>query len=876
MRTINLRQVFFGASIVTGVISSVVIASGVRLLGNNSLHWLDILWIGGIFTLFFIIIQLLLLSFWVIPPLKWFVQIAKFSENKNLSFFPRPIWIRELHRLAYLLQSNLDYSNGLARIGHEVLERGGRQEIKPRSEADNMGKAFQQLMNTLGALEELVEEITRGNLTIHVPKELRETKIGQVFRVMVIEIRQSVMLFRKETRNVSDSSARVSAMSQQGSRNAAMETYAVENISSSTQQVAGNLQEAIQNIRLQVDSLDNMFTATEKMISSIQDINDGVELLSSLAESTAQSIHEIHEFTKEIEGHAQSSAQISETVATEAKDGLNSVGSVIEGIHTIKSTVEGAAEAIQRLGNESERIGEVLAVINDVAEQTNLLALNASIIAAQAGEHGRGFSVVADEIKELAERTRASTKEIAEIIQSVQNEVAQGMTAIQSCLQAVEEGVTLANQSGSVLKKIVRSIQGAKKMASTIASATVTQAENSQQVKDSTKQVTQKLEELYEIVKNQAQESAQIADVINFLKEITQLIDQSAITQLKETEAIVESIKEMQKLVHRNANMAHQLAESSNELGALKGNLAENLGRFFVTKQQLPANFDQNKPTIAFVRHGSDFFFEYIYEGIQNALPPEKFQSIAINSEGNPVKQAVNVNWLLQQPWLAGVILAPVDEHIGSHLVTDVMEHGAAIVIVDFMIEDAGVCVLSDNTRGGTYAAEILREALPDESVVIVFGSRNFNSLACRMNGFSEKAKLYQWTVMEIFSFVGDIKQAKKTVLEGLQLFPDAQGVFLTNETTVLAYLELIREEKIPKRTLHVVGFDMTTEIAEAIADGRLCGAIIQDPSQFGRVATQEILNLLQQNSETPHIPKEILVPVKKITKENVPSEFIT
>jgi methyl-accepting chemotaxis protein len=101
---------------------------------------------------------------------------------------------------------------------------------------------------------------------------------------------------------------------------------------------------------------------------------------------------------------------------------MASIGKAIDGMKEIKASVENTAGYIRKLGGRSEEIGQILNVIDEITDQTTLLALNAAILAAQAGEHGKGFSVVADEIKNLAERTSVSTQEIGELIQSVQQE----------------------------------------------------------------------------------------------------------------------------------------------------------------------------------------------------------------------------------------------------------------------------------------------------------------------------------------------------------------------------------------------------------------------------------------------------------------------
>jgi methyl-accepting chemotaxis protein/ABC-type sugar transport system substrate-binding protein len=874
MRTFKMQWVLLGINISIGIVSSLIIVVGEQLFGIAPLNWANILYFGSVFTLIVVGTHWVVFSSWMLQPLQRLIQIARSFGRENVSPQSFPLRIRELHELSQLLVSMIEYSTDLTRRSHELLEQGGRQEIPLRTEADGLGKVFQKLTNTVTALEDLIGEIAKGNLALDIPEHLLKIRLGQAFRVMNTEILNTIVQVRNEVINISRVSARIAAMSQQGSRNATMETQAIERISSSIRQVVENLREVMQNIKLQGDSLDETFTDISDMLVSIEEVNESVEQLSALAEETFRSIGEIYEFMKKIDAHAHSLSEISKTVSTEATDGLQAVDEVIGGIQTIKSTVEEAAAAIQRLGEESERIGEILEVINSVAEQTNLLALNASIIAAQAGEHGRGFAVVAGEIRELAERTRASTKEIGEIIRSLQTEVTHGATAMQHCLDAVRKGVELANHSGTILEKIVESIQGARKMASSLAEATVIQTTNSQQVRDATEQVTQRLGNLYATATKQAQDSTHLGEMANILKDVTHRIDQSAVAQLQETDSIAHAIGSIQELLHRNAKMIHELAESSDDLSVLESNLADNMGHFFITKHQLPPNFDPDCPTIAFIRHGTDLFFNYIYQGVQNALSAEQFQSLLMDSKGDPVGQAVNVSWLLEQPWLKGIVLAPVNEHTGSRLVANVMKRKTSIVVVDFRVKNADVSVVSDNTCGGVYAAELLREKLPGESGVLVFGSRNVYSLVCRMNGFFEKAKSYQWTIMEIFSPTDDVTEAKNSVLEGLKLFPDAQGVFLTNETIALAYLELLREGKFPQQPLYAAGFDITPAIAEAIADEYLLGTIIQDPVQIGNIATRELLMLLRQpRTKKPSTPKEVLVPVRKITKDNLPSE---
>src|SRR5436305_12759721 len=120
----------------------------------------------------------------------------------------------------------------------------------------------------------------------------------------------------------------------------------------------------------------------------------------------------------------------------------------------IRRAVVGANEVVTRLGERSAAIGRILNVIEDVAEQTNLLALNAAILAAAAGEHGKGFSVVAAQIRELSERTAASTREIAALIRSVQDEVANALRTMGEGTALVAQGVGLSREAGKALNNI--------------------------------------------------------------------------------------------------------------------------------------------------------------------------------------------------------------------------------------------------------------------------------------------------------------------------------------------------------------------------------------------------------------------------------------
>jgi methyl-accepting chemotaxis protein len=150
---------------------------------------------------------------------------------------------------------------------------------------------------------------------------------------------------------------------------------------------------------------------------------------------------------------------------------------------------------VEGLGKSSDQIGRIVGVINDIADQTNLLALNAAIEAARAGEQGRGFAVVADEVRKLAERTTAATKEIAQMIESVQKETKLAVGAMEEGTRQVGEGVQTTNQAGESLAEIIHMSEQVGEMITQIATAAAEQSTATEQINNSMDQIANLVKE---------------------------------------------------------------------------------------------------------------------------------------------------------------------------------------------------------------------------------------------------------------------------------------------------------------------------------------------------------------------------------------------
>jgi len=255
-------------------------------------------------------------------------------------------------------------------------------------------------------------------------------------------------------------------------------------LASSVEETSASMEEMVSSISNVNESIHELSTAVEATSSSIEELSatikevaSNAEELANASEETLSAVSEITSAIKEVELNAKESARLSEKVSSDAVTlGMASVEKTIEGMKNIKSSVERTAEFITKLGGRSDEIGKILTVIDEVTDQTTLLALNAAILAAQAGEHGKGFSVVADEIKDLAERTAFSTQEISTLIQSVQQEVKNSSDAMKDGLSSVEEGFRLSREAGDSLRKILDSSKRSSEMVLSIERSTAEQS----------------------------------------------------------------------------------------------------------------------------------------------------------------------------------------------------------------------------------------------------------------------------------------------------------------------------------------------------------------------------------------------------------------
>jgi methyl-accepting chemotaxis protein len=223
-------------------------------------------------------------------------------------------------------------------------------------------------------------------------------------------------------------------------------------------------------------------SASSEITSSAEEMAAGAHEQSAQTTEVAGAVEEMTKTILETSKNSSIAAESAKNAGLLAKEGGKIVAGTIKGMDRISQVVSKSAMTVQTLGKNSDEIGEIIQVINDIADQTNLLALNAAIEAARAGEQGRGFSVVADEVRKLAERTTKATKEISTMIKKIQIDTIEAVKSMEEGTNEVEKGKLLADKAGYSLKEIIKSAEQVVDVITQVAAASEEQSSVSEQI----------------------------------------------------------------------------------------------------------------------------------------------------------------------------------------------------------------------------------------------------------------------------------------------------------------------------------------------------------------------------------------------------------
>jgi len=264
-------------------------------------------------------------------------------------------------------------------------------------------------------------------------------------------------------------------------------------------QLSGAFATMTRNLRDLIGRLtetSHQLSSTSNQLRTIaENMSTGTEEVAAQASTVAVASEEMSATSSDIANNCHMAAESAQQAATTTQKGFDVVKQTVDGIRQRGEEARGNAKNIESLGERSDQIGEIVATIEDIADQTNLLALNAAIEAARAGEQGRGFAVVADEVRALAERTTRATKEISGMIKAIQNETKSAIVSMEAGVRGSEHGAAAASQLETALQAILEQVNAVSMQVSQIATAAEEQTATTSEITNNIHHITKVVHE---------------------------------------------------------------------------------------------------------------------------------------------------------------------------------------------------------------------------------------------------------------------------------------------------------------------------------------------------------------------------------------------
>jgi twitching motility protein PilJ len=289
--------------------------------------------------------------------------------------------------------------------------------------------------------------------------------------------------------------------------------------------IADSVNYTVEELRSLVGNVQATATPVAQTTSAVE--STSTELLAASTEQlreireTGQSVLDMAQRINDVSGQAQESARVARSSLQAAESGLQAVQDAIGGMNAIRDQIQETSKRIKRLGESSQEIGEITELISDITEQTNVLALNAAIQAASAGEAGRGFSVVAEEVQRLAERSADATRQIAALVKAIQTDTQDAVAAMERSTQGVVEGAKLSDNAGTALSEIDRVSRRLAELIEQISSATLREAESANEVAGNIQHIFAVTEQTGEGTRSTA---AQVRELSSMAEELRQSV----------------------------------------------------------------------------------------------------------------------------------------------------------------------------------------------------------------------------------------------------------------------------------------------------------------------------------------------------------------
>jgi methyl-accepting chemotaxis protein len=457
--------------------------------------------------------------------------------------------------------------DALTRVAREVAE-GGAFEIVDTASLGSMrdlGKAFNRVFDSLGQVAHRVldvvdrvsglpQRITEAIAEIETSSDAQEEAVEETASLMA-NINSSIRVINERVDNLSRTA---------------------DDSVSSIHQMGSSVDEVARNTGALHQAVETSTSAVHEMGASIRQVAEGAQNVQQNAEETASSILEMDRSVQEVGEHVKQASTLTVQVSEGAREGSQAVAATIEDIKAIRELTFDSRTVLERLVSRIREIAEILNVIGDINDETNLLSLNAAIIAAQAGEQGKAFLVVANHVKTLAQRTASSTKEIERLIAAVQTESDNAVTAMSAGTDAIEKGVSRSRLAGEALERIRGSAEESSSRVSEIARATEEQTRNSKLVARAAQETSSQVQQISIAISEQSRASEQMLKSSEDALQMCRHVHRSTEEQRETGRFITERIGSITDMIRQIQESTAAHARSSESVAVTVQRLLEN------------------------------------------------------------------------------------------------------------------------------------------------------------------------------------------------------------------------------------------------------------------------------------------------------------
>jgi methyl-accepting chemotaxis protein len=366
-----------------------------------------------------------------------------------------------------------------------------------------------QLGEDPGYLHEVASKIAAGDLDVRFKAQRGEGGVYAVLRSMVDTLKQKIA----EANEKSEQAGRDAEQARVATAKAEEAMGQAERAKAEGMLAAANKLEGVVEI---------VTSASEELSAQIEQSSRGSEQQAQRVGETATAMEEMNATVLEVAKNASQAAETSDKAKSKAEEGAAIVREVVQGIAEVQEQALGMKADMTSLGQQAQGIGQIMNVISDIADQTNLLALNAAIEAARAGEAGRGFAVVADEVRKLAEKTMTATKEVGDAIQGIQNGTQKNIVNVENTVRKIDGATELAGRSGAALGEIVSLVDMSTDQVRSIATASEEQSAASEEINRSIEDVNRISAETSDAMRQSAQAVGELANQAQVLKTLVE------------------------------------------------------------------------------------------------------------------------------------------------------------------------------------------------------------------------------------------------------------------------------------------------------------------------------------------------------------------